>query len=309
MPACWSGVAAATSRAPCNWIKAGTAIFGPGYAIVWPPGSGLRNRLSRLFGRPLSTCRILLGHEDFDFPATWRLLEIAGRKPDLVHLHNLHGGYFDLRVLPSLSARIPTFLTLHDAWMLSGHCSHSFSCERWRGGCGSCPDLTIYPAVRRDATAFNWRRKQRIYLNSRLHVATACKWLMEKVMASMLAPAIVSSRVIPHGIDLSVFKPGDRSCARKALGLPDRATILMFAAKGIRENIWKDFKTMRAAFEIVADAARPLIFLAVGEEGTTERIGNAELRFVPHINDRSLLAKHYQAANVYVHGQGRNCGA
>ena len=97
---------------------------------------GLRNRLSRLFGRPLSTCRILLGHEDFDFPATWRLLEIAGRKPDLVHLHNLHGGYFDLRVLPSLSARIPTFLTLHDAWMLSGHCSHSFSCERWRGGWG-----------------------------------------------------------------------------------------------------------------------------------------------------------------------------
>jgi glycosyltransferase involved in cell wall biosynthesis len=264
----------------------------------------LSQRWAKLFGRPISSSRLFLGHEDFDFPATWKLLEIPAQKPDLVHLHNLHGAYFDLRVLPSLSARIPTFVTLHDAWMLAGHCSHSFSCERWRTGCGSCPDLTIYPAIRRDATAYNWRRKQQIYSKSRLHIATPCRWLMEKVMDSILAPAIVSSRLIPHGIDLSVFKPGDRSQARMDLGLPTTSIILMFAAQGIRENIWKDYKTMRSAFEIVSAAMgeKRLIFLALGEESPTERIGNAELRFVPHLSDRLLVAKHYQAADIYVHG-------
>ena len=36
-----------------------------------------------------------------------------------------------------------------DAWLLSGHCAHSFDCERWRTGCGECPDLGIEPAIRR----------------------------------------------------------------------------------------------------------------------------------------------------------------
>jgi hypothetical protein len=53
-------------------------------------------------------------------------------------------------------------LTLHDAWLLSGHCAHSFDCQRWKTGCGECPDLDVYPASPRDATACNWRRKREI---------------------------------------------------------------------------------------------------------------------------------------------------
>ena len=262
------------------------------------------NRLARVVGRPWSTARVLAGHEDFDFPASRHLLADAPEKPDLIHLHNLHGGFFDLRVLPELSRRVPTFLTLHDAWLLSGHCSHSFDCDRWRTGCGACPDLTIYPEVRRDATAYNWRRKQQIFAQSRLHIAVPCRWLMEKLQASMLAPAIVSSRIIHHGIDLAVFQPGDRAQARRELGWPAEADILIFAAKGIRGNVAKDFQTMRRTLEILGarPAARPLLFIALGDDAPTERIGNAELRFVPHLGDRAAVARHYRAADICVHG-------
>ena len=106
------------------------------------------------------------GREDFDFPGTSALMNVGGRAPDALHLHNLHGGYFDLRELPDFTARVPTILSLHDAWMLSGHCSHSFDCGRWETGCGNCPALWIYPAVPRDATAFNWKRKREIYSRS-----------------------------------------------------------------------------------------------------------------------------------------------
>jgi glycosyltransferase involved in cell wall biosynthesis len=99
------------------------------------------------------------GIEDFRYPGTARLLDLPGKWPDILHAHNLHGYYFDLRLLPWLTRQVPVLLTLHDAWMLSGHCAHSFDCERWMAGCGSCPDLSIYPEIRRDATAFNWRRK------------------------------------------------------------------------------------------------------------------------------------------------------
>ena len=32
---------------------------------------------------------------------------------------------------------------MHDAWLVSGHCAHSLDCDRWRTGCGRCPDLTL----------------------------------------------------------------------------------------------------------------------------------------------------------------------
>ena len=33
-----------------------------------------------------------------------------------------------------LSRQLPLVVTLHDAWLLSGHCAHSFDCERWKDG-------------------------------------------------------------------------------------------------------------------------------------------------------------------------------
>jgi len=266
--------------------------------------SGGGQRLARVLGRPWSSARILLGHEDFDFPGTWHLLDDPSKRPDLIHLHNLHGHYFDLRALPWLSLQIPTVVTMHDAWLVSGHCSHGFACERWRTGCGQCPDLSIYPAIRRDASAYNWRRKRRIYSQSRLHVVAPSQWLMQKAKDSMLAPAMDSSRVIPHGIDLSIFRAGDRAQSRMDLGLRQDGTILLFAAKGIRNNMAKDYPTMRHSFEILSGQRRQnrLLFLALGEEGPSEYIGASELRFIAHSSDRLALAKYYQAADLYVHG-------
>jgi glycosyltransferase involved in cell wall biosynthesis len=243
------------------------------------------------------------GIENFNYPSTNRLLELPPSQPDIVHCHNLHGGYFDPRVLPSLSRRATVVFTLHDAWLLSGHCAHSFDCERWKIGCGSCPDLTIYPAIGRDATSYNWRRKRAIFAKSRLNVATPCRWLMEKVEQSMLAPAIGQSRVIPYGIDLNVFRPAAKQTARAMLGLPPNADIVLFTANGIRRNEFKDYKTMQTAIgRVAADSKRCLLFVAVGENGPAERIGQAEIRFVPYQKDPSIVAAYYQAADIYLHG-------
>jgi glycosyltransferase involved in cell wall biosynthesis len=231
------------------------------------------------------------------------LLALPPEPPDLIHAHNLHGGYFDLRYLTVLSRRRPVVLTLHDAWLLSGHCAHSFACERWRTGCGQCPDLTIYPAIRRDATARNWRGKQRIYARSRFYIATPARWLMQKVAQSTLAPAAVEARVIPYGVNLHHFHPADSRSVRASLGLPQDARVLLFTANGIRQNIWKDYQTMRAAIALVAAQlpGQKVLFLALGEDAPTETIGPAEIRFVPFQQDPSAVACYYQAADVYIH--------
>lgn len=240
------------------------------------------------------------GHEDSDFPGTRHLLEQSPFVPDVLHLHNLHGDYFDLRELSRLSRAVPTIITLHDAWLLAGHCSHSFDCERWKTGCGSCPRLDITPALYRDGSAFNWQRKREIYQNSRLSLVCPSQWLADKVRQSILMPAANRLIVIPNGVDMSVFKPGDKAATRELLGWPQEAFIVMFAANGVRRSIWKDYPTMREAIHIAGEkvSSQPIRFLAIGESAPPEQAGVGKIEFLPY---RDSLTECYQAADVYLH--------
>jgi hypothetical protein len=143
-----------TSRWTKMWDEIGTWL---GQKVAGSRGSYRLSSLARLLSNPHRWIDIRRGYENFHFPGTWRLLDMV-RSPQIVHCFNLHGDYFDLRALTSISRKVPVVLDLRDAWLLSGHCAHSFDCHRWRIGCGNCPDLTLYPAVSRDGTVFNWQR-------------------------------------------------------------------------------------------------------------------------------------------------------
>lgn len=243
---------------------------------------------------------VACGLEDFRHPGSWRLLDMLPERPDIVHCHNLHGGYFDLRALPWLSAQRPVVLTLHDEWALAGHCAYTLDCGRWRTGCGQCPYPELYPAISHDGTAWNWQRKRRIYEHSRLFVATPSQWLLDEVTESMLAPAIVEARVIYNGVDLACFRPDDPVVARQELGLQGDVPVLLFAANGIRRhNEYKDYRILRAAVESMAAIWREkIVFLALGEDARAERIGRAEIRFVPFQRDPAKVARYYQGKSV-----------
>jgi glycosyltransferase involved in cell wall biosynthesis len=257
----------------------------------------------RLVAQPRALLEARLGHEDFEFPGTWQLLNCGSDWPDVLHCHNLHGGYFDLRALPWLSQSVPTILTMHDAWLLSGHCAHSFNCDRWRIGCGDCPDLSIYPSVRRDATAYNWRRKCDLYSRGRVYVATPSRWLMSKVKESMLAPHVVDTRVLPNGVDLTVFHPGEQLAARKALGMSADAKVLLYVGDATRSNVWRDYRLLAEAVRQVGErlSRERITLVCLGEARRKEWVGDVEVMFVGYRTDHAAVATFYQAADVYVH--------
>jgi glycosyltransferase involved in cell wall biosynthesis len=265
-------------------------------------GFGRAGRTLRLATHPRAAMARLSGLEDFEFPGTARLVERLGARPDLVHGHNLHGGYFDLRALASISAAVPTVLTLHDMWMLTGHCAHSLDCDRWRTGCGQCPYLGLEPAVRGDRTAENWRRKRQVYAGSRLHVATPSRWLRDKVAASILAPAVQHLRVIPNGVDRQVFRPAPRAAVRAALGLPTDRFIVMLTT-GSLGSMWKDDVTLRETMKrLSAQAAtRDALFVAVGRDSAVTAAGAAHTLALPFQRDRHVMAQYYQSADLYLH--------
>lgn len=236
------------------------------------------------------------GMEDFHHPGSWRLPELPPEQPDIIHLHNLHGYYFDLRYLPKLSHQYPVILNLRDMWTLTGHCALPINCSRWMIGCGHCPDLNIYPAIARDATKYNFRIKKNIFLQSKLFITTPSKWLMDQVLSSGMFSAL-EYRVIPNAINVQVFKPGSMKLARQTLELPQDARIIIF----LSHSMFKDFETMRAALHHMRKGQTPLIFLCIGLEGEKELIGEGELIFTGRIMDENTMILYYQAADVYIH--------
>lgn len=154
--------------------------------------------------------------------------ELEKYKPDLVHLHNIHGYYLHLPTLFEYLKRndIPTVWTLHDCWAFTGHCAYytmaegapppdgerrraacGEGCERWLNGCGNCVLLREYPrSWLVDQSARNWREKRALFSGvPHMVLVTPSEWLKDQVKRSFLGSYPVYA--LPNGIDLTAFAP------------------------------------------------------------------------------------------------------
>ena len=158
----------------------------------------------------------LLGEAGFaSAEVTTRFLRyIDEEKPDIVHLHNIHGFYLQVEQLFAYlkKKKIPVVWTLHDCWSFTGHCAYYdyAACEKWKTGCHTCVQhAKVYPyALFKDNTIASYRRKHKAFCGvENLTIVTPSKWLADQVGQSFLKEYPV--RVIPNGIDLSLFAPGE----------------------------------------------------------------------------------------------------
>jgi glycosyltransferase involved in cell wall biosynthesis len=238
------------------------------------------------------------GREDFYFPGTGSLLDLPPRRPDILHCHNLHGGYFDLRELPRLSHAVPTVINLRDEWLLTGHCACTIDCERWSSGCGNCPDLQRYVPIVRDASDINWLEKRRIFSTSRVYLSAPSHWLLDRALRVIEAPAM--ARVIWNGIESEIFTPGSQPVARARFGIPKDGTVVLTSA----HNQYKDLRTVLAAVRSLEwshhEDSAPLL-LVLGKDTGPPTIGSWSVKYLGFVADRQEMAELYRSADVFVH--------
>ena len=102
--------------------------------------------------------------------ATKKLIkQIKDFNPDVIHLHNLHGYYLNIKILFDYlkQANKPVVWTLHDCWALTGHCSHFdyIGCEKWKEQCFNCPQKKEYPkSIILDCSKKKPQKKERMLL-------------------------------------------------------------------------------------------------------------------------------------------------
>jgi glycosyltransferase involved in cell wall biosynthesis len=153
---------------------------------------------------------------------------------EVLQLHNLHSGFFNYLALPKLTQHKPAVWTLHDMWALTGHCSYSYECDRWKSGCGQCPHPETYPAIKVDNTHLEWKLKSWVYGQSNLAIVAPSSWLVKQAQQSILNRFAIHH--IPHGIDTSLYQPLDPQKCRHLLGIPtDKRHVLLFVAFSLKE--------------------------------------------------------------------------
>jgi len=201
------------------------------------------------------------GLQDIYNPSFRALRHSLREHADVVHFNSLwgSGGFADLGALPAISRAVPSILTMHENWLITGHCACFHACERWRSGCGSCPDLATAPALPRDGTRWNWKRKRRSVSRSRLRIVAVSEWLCRQARMSPILEGKDVSRIY-NGIDLGVFKPGAQEARREAraqIGLEPGDVAVLVAGQSV-EGVHQGIAARHAiaALNALPDGAR-----------------------------------------------------
>lgn len=239
-------------------------------------------------------------------------------RPDLIHLHNIHGFYLQVELLFTYikEKKIPVVWTLHDCWPLTGHCAYFdyVECSRWKTGCCQCPQQrSAYPyALFKDNSIANYERKKRAFTGvENLTIVTPSIWLREIVRQSFLQEYPVE--VIPNGIDLSVFKPANTR--KQAINTePDHEIIENGGKRQIHilgvANIWEKRKGL-VYFEQLAQCIPDnyhitLVGLRKKQIRRLQRqesggiLPAGKIRGITRTENQTQLAQLYAAADVYV---------
>jgi putative colanic acid biosynthesis glycosyltransferase len=180
--------------------------------------------------------------------ATYKLISNIERiKPDIIHLHGLHGYYLNFEILFSFLQRsdVPVVWTMHDCWAITGHCAFfsDINCLKWETICFECPKKKNYPtSFFLDRSKQNFLKKKAIF-NSvpNLTIVSVSKWLNGIIQRSFLANKNLAT--IINGIDINAFHPTIKNIyeIRKKIGVHDKFMLLGVAtAWGVRKG-WLDY--------------------------------------------------------------------
>lgn len=160
--------------------------------------------------------RILGKHGQYSKRATKQTIqEIERFKPDVIHLHNLHGYYLHVPNLLKYLAKagIPVIWTLHDCWMISGSAAYFdyYGCDVWDQGCQKCHNTKEYPINQfglHQIQNLKWKQELVSQL-SQLEVITVSNWLNELISSTFFQKHQIHT--IYNGINENVFTPSPKS--------------------------------------------------------------------------------------------------
>lgn len=274
-----------------------TAIcYGRGKKIKEKNITKISSNLEVYFHVAMSRLTGLNGY--FSFFSTRRLLKkIKQFKPDIVHIHELHGYYVNLKpVIKYLKQnKIKTIWTFHCEYMYTGKCGQSLDCNKWQSECYNCPQLHQYPkSIFFDFTRQMHQSKKNMLSDfENLTIVTPSVWLEKRVKESFLNDK--STKVIHNGIDLdNVYYFRDSNYLKDKHNITNEKVVLAVAP-----NLMSVQKGGHFVLELANRLVKENIkFILIGVDKPFNFQDNVIM--LGRTNNQDELAEYYSLADVFI---------
>jgi putative colanic acid biosynthesis glycosyltransferase len=221
-------------------------------------------------------------------------------KPDVIHMHHLHGYYINIEILFKYlkESELPLVWTFHDCWSFTGHCAYFeyVGCDKWKTQCYDCEQKNEYPkSLIFDRSRQNYIDKKRIFNSvDNMTIVPVSNWLEEKVKESFLKD--IPCRVIQNGIDLDMFYPrGSRQAIQVKLRLKGKFMILGVASTWEKRKGLDEFVKLSKLIEIDI-----FVIVLIGLSESQIKSLPENIIGIQRTENVGQLADFYSAADVFL---------
>ena len=222
------------------------------------------------------------------------IAELERIRPDIVHLHNIHGHDCDLEMLFSYFKEKKTKLiwTFHDCWAFTGYCTYFTmgKCDRWQTQCTRCVQRHEYSWLL-DRSRALFEKKKMLFEGLDLTIITPSQWLAEMVQKSFLN--VYPIHAIYNGIDLEVFKPTVGNFRQK-YGLENKKIALGVSVE------WGARKGLDAFVCLSQRLSDDYKLVLVGTNPKVDELLPKNILSIHRTQNQQELAEIYSAADVFV---------
>lgn len=226
--------------------------------------------------------------------------QIQELKPDVIHIHNIHGYFLNYQILFDFLAKsnIPVVWTVHDCWLYTGHCYYySYAgCNKWQTGCGHCPQKKEFPASWLiDRSHQNYEDKKQAFTSlpqDQLTIVPVSEWIREEMQHSFLRNN--QFHVIHNGINTNIFNIYNPEQVKQKYELNGKHILLGVASIWSREKGFDDCIQM-------ADLLHPdEMLVLVGVRPEQQKRLKKNMLGIPRTENIHQLAELYAAADAFI---------
>ncbi len=225
------------------------------------------------------------------------------QEADIIHLHWINQGMLSLAgIRKILDSGKPVVWTMHDAWPATAICHLTLECKRFKSYCHHCRYLPG-GGSEHDLSNKVWRRKQAMLKDQNVHFVACSKWLeKEAKQSALLAGQNITS--IPNPIDTRVYKPKDKTAARKALNLPTDKKLILFVSHRVT-NAYKGMDHLVEACQMMVKQRPELaqdteVVILGGHAEDVQPLLPLKSHPLGYMSDERMIVDVYNAADVFV---------
>lgn len=209
-------------------------------------------------------------------------------KYDILHLHWINNGYFNLNNLNEI--KIPIVWTIRDMWPFTGGCHYSLKCKKFYEECKKCPSIK-YLKLGEDKIKNLFFKKSIVYRNKKINFVSISRWLEGEMKKSKL---LKDQKIfqIYNSVDNKNFFPENLKNSRKELNLPDNKFIILIGSQNFNDQI-KDNNKIEEILKKLDDR-----FFIISFGNVKKKIKG--IKNFGFIRDKKILRKIYSSANLFI---------